>query len=371
MINCFIILAAGNSRRFKSSISKAYYMYKGKSLIEHSIDKAKNSKKFKKIVLVINKKDKQKIKKLNIKGVNIIIGGKTRAESSYKALKSIKNLNISKVFIHDAARPNFSKNLINRLFKNLKKNKCVIPGIKPKDSLKIKKGNLFNNLNRKYTYFAQTPQAFDYKEIFKLFKKNTSNITDDSSLFINAKKMIKIIDGENENKKITYKSDLYFNRKTNFGIGFDIHRLELKRKLFLGGIKIPYHSGLKGHSDGDVVIHALIDALLGACKFKDIGTMFSNKMKKFKNIRSTKMLKKVLNLIKKENFYINNIDINIIAEEPQIKKYRNRITKSISSLCEINEEKINVKGKTAEKLGLIGKEKAIASEVIASVVKYV
>ena len=128
--------------------------------------------------------------------------------------------------------------------------------------------------------------------------------------------------------------------------------------------------GLKGHSDGDVIIHALIDSLLGACKLKDIGTLFSNKKEKYKNIRSFKMLNKVLKLINQKGFLINNIDINVIAERPKISKYRNKIIKSLSKLCYIDKDQINIKGKTTEKIGLIGKEKAIAAEVISSVIEY-
>ena len=158
--------------------------------------------------------------------------------------------------------------------------------------------------------------------------------------------------------------------KTYSGIGFDIHRLVKGRKLYLGGIKIPFPLGLKGHSDADPVLHALIDSLLGASKLGDIGKLFSNKNKKYKNIRSTILLKKVVKLIKSKNFSINNIDINIIAQKPKIKKYSNKMTQTISKLCGINSNQINIKGKTTEKLGLIGKGKAIASEVLTSVIKY-
>ena len=128
--------------------------------------------------------------------------------------------------------------------------------------------------------------------------------------------------------------------------------------------------GTQGHSDGDPVIHALIDSLLGACGLGDIGKLFSDKNKKFKNIRSTVLLKKVVELIDTKNFSINNIDINIIAQKPKIKKYSAKMIQPRSELCKIDPNRINIKGKTTEKLGLIGKEKAIASEVTSSVSKY-
>ena len=127
---------------------------------------------------------------------------------------------------------------------------------------------------------------------------------------------------------------------------------------------------MKGHSDGDVIIHAVIDALLGAIRKKDIGTLFPDNKKKIKNIRSPKMLKPVIDMMKKKNFYINNIDINLICEQPKVSKYRDKIVKSLSNLLKIDSSLINLKGKTAEKLGLIGKEKAIACEAIVSLTKH-
>ena len=142
------------------------------------------------------------------------------------------------------------------------------------------------------------------------------------------------------------------------------------KTLYLGGLKIPFHSGLKGHSDGDVIIHSVIDALLGAMRRKDIETLFPDNKNKFKNIRSTTMLKPVIAMMNKNKFYINNLDVNLICEQPKISKHRNKITKSLSNLLYIDESLINLKGKTVEKLGLIGKEKAIACEAIISIIKY-
>ena len=141
------------------------------------------------------------------------------------------------------------------------------------------------------------------------------------------------------------------------------------KKLYRGGVKVPFHSGLEGHSDGDVILHAIIDAILGAIRKRDIGTYFPN-TKKFKNIRSPKMLKPIIDNLYKSNFLINNIDINLICEQPKVSKYRNKIINSISKLTTLKKDQINLKGKTVEKLGLIGKEKAIACEVIVSITKY-
>ena len=366
---CFIILAGGESKRFNSITPKPYSLYRGKPLLLHSVDKAKKYNKFSKIVIVINKKHKKFINKLNIKNVKIIEGGKTRAESAYKGLKSIKRNNFRNVMIHDAARPNFSLKLLDRLKKELKYIDCVIPAINTIDSVKQKLSNKIINLKREDVYLTQTPQAFNYKKLFKLQSDKSLEITDDANLFVSAGKKIKMIKGEYFNKKITIISDIKNHDFIKYGIGFDVHRLVPNKKLYLGGIKIPSLLGTLGHSDGDPVLHAVTDAILGACSMGDIGEKFSDKNKKYKNIRSTILLKKIIKQIKTKNYLINNIDINIITQKPKIQKYKKKITNYVAKICEIFPSQINIKGKTTEKLGVIGKEKAIACEVITSVIK--
>jgi len=370
MNNCFIILAAGESKRFNSKTPKSYHLYKGKPLILHSIDKIKKYQKFSEIIIVINKKHKKFIKKLNIKDIKIIEGGKTRADSAYRALRSIYNKNFKNVMIHDAARPNFTLKLLDKLNNHLKSYNCVIPAIKSNDSIKEKIKNQIINLKRENIYLTQTPQAFNYKRLYQLQNNKNLEITDDATLFINSGEKIKIINGEINNKKITINSDIKINNSIKYGIGFDVHRLVPGKKLYLGGIKISSSIGTLGHSDGDPVLHAVIDSLLGACGNGDIGEKFSDKNKKFKNIRSTILLNKIVKKINSKGFKINNIDINIITQKPKIQKYKKKITSCISKLCKISNSQINIKGKTTEKLGVIGKEKAIACEVITSVIKY-
>jgi len=364
MNNYFIILASGQSKRFNSNKPKQFITYKNKALFEHSLDKAIRSNLFTKIILVVN--DKKQIKKKYSKNILIIKGGKERSDSSLIALKYIKKFNPSNVLIHDAARPNFTINLLKKLINSLKKHKASIPVIFSKDSIKYKFKNQLFNLNRKNSYLTQTPQAFKFKDIYNLSIKQKNIIQDEASLFIYNNLKINFVKGETLNNKITFKEDI-INTKTYFGIGFDIHKLIKDKKLYLGGVKVPFHSGLKGHSDGDVILHSIIDALLGAMRKKDIGTFFPDNKDKFKDIRSPKLLKPIVDILNKNNFYINNLDINLICEQPKISIYRNKIIKSLSTLLNVDKNLINLKGKTVEKLGLIGKEKAIACETICSI----
>ncbi len=367
MNNYFVILAAGKSKRFNKKIPKQFFNYRNKEIIDHSIEKSLNSKLFKKILIVSNNPKHLKKKKYP-KSISIIRGGKERSDSSFKALKYLKRYKPKNVFIHDAARPNFSIRLLKNIAKNLKNNKGVVPIISSKDTIKYKTQNQIFNLNRNNLLLTQTPQAFRFKELYELAKDQKNKVTDEATLFINKDFKIKFIPGEKANNKITYIDDIK-TPKTFYGIGFDIHKLVENKKLYLGGVKIPFHSGLEGHSDGDVILHAIIDSILGAIRKKDIGTYFPN-TKKFKNIRSPKMLKPIIFDLNNSNLIINNLDINLICQKPRVSKYRDKIIKSVSKLTSLNVNQINLKGKTVEKLGLIGKEKAIACETIISITKY-
>ena len=372
----FILLGGGDSNRFKSNIPKQYHKIVKKTLIDISIDKIRKFKEFEKIVLVYNKKHKRYLKTVNLKNVKLIQGGNNRRESTFNALKYLnKNNSLGKVLIHDAARPNFSSTLIKKILNNSKKFRAIIPVLKLQDALKKKKKNKTLNLKRDSFFLTQTPQCFDVSEIYQLHKKNKNEYSDDDYSLITDKKNIKLINGEKKNIKVTDREDLnllknFYSSKLRVGIGFDVHRLVVGKKLYLGGIKIPSSLGTLGHSDGDPVLHAIIDAILGACSMGDIGEKFSDKNKKFKNISSTILFKEVIEQIEKKNNIINNIDINIITETPKLKKYKKKIAYNISSLCGILPENVNIKAKTTEKLGVIGVEKAIAAEVIMTIVKH-
>ena len=373
-----ILLAAGDSKRFDSSTPKPFYKINNKTLLEHSFNAFSSFIKIKKTVVVYNKKHKKYINTIKLKNSIKITGGKTRQQSTFIALKFLKKMKCKKVLIHDAARPNPSIKIIKQIIKALNFNHAVVPLVKVNDAAKrYKKKIIFKNIQRDSLGFSQTPQGFTLSKIIEkheLCKKDSFD--DDSALFTAFGEKVKIVNGSKTNLKITDKEDLNIykslKKETNLiGVGFDVHRLVKNRKLYLGGINIPFKFGLEGHSDSDPVLHALIDSLLGACGIGDIGKLFPDNNKKYKNIRSTILLKKVIKLIQSKNFFINNVDINIIAQKPKIKYYSNQMIQLISKLCGVNSNQINIKGKTTEKLGLIGNGKAIASEVVASVTKYV
>ena len=223
--------------------------------------------------------------------------------------------------------------------------RAVVPKIKIQDAIKqiIDSSKEEYILGKKDNLFlTQTPQAFNLKEIYHLHKTNSSKYKDDDiSLYMDLNK-VKFIQGEKNNFKITDQSDFeslrnIYKSKQSVGIGFDVHRLVPKRKLYLAGLKIKSKIGTLGHSDGDPVLHSVTDAILGACKMGDIGQMFSDKSKRFKNIRSTFLLKQVIKQTKARGYFINNIDINIITQTPKIKNLKNKMINSIAELCEISQ----------------------------------
>ena len=373
----FILLGAGDSSRFKSNTPKQYHKIAGKTLVEVSINKIKTFKEIKKVIFVYNKQHEKYVKRIRFKNVKLLVGGKTRNESTYIALRFLKKQNVKgNVLIHDAARPNFSKQLINNIITSSKEKNTIIPILKLQDALKEKKEkNKIISLKRKNLFLTQTPQSFNLKEIFQLHNSQKNEYQDDDFSLIRDNKKTKFINGEKRNFKITDREDFkllnnFYNSTMKIGIGFDVHRLVKERKLYLGGVKIPSKFGTMGHSDGDPVLHAIIDAILGACRMGDIGEKFSDKSKKNKNISSSELIKEVLIEVEKKNYTVNNIDVNIIAQTPKLQKFKKKILNNVAKLCKISSNNINIKAKTTEKLGVIGQEKAIAAEVIASIIKY-
>jgi len=360
-----LILAGGYSKRFASNTPKQFNIVNDEVVINHSIKKFLKNKKILKIIIAVDKKSYIKFGSMIIKDKKIIItnGGKTRALSAKNGLKIAKSHSLSKILIHDAARPYFSSKMINVQINYLKKFNAVIPAIESSNTI------IFKNkiIPRSEVLQVQTPQAFDLNLIYNLHKLNKyKNLTDDSSLFLKNNLPIKIIKGEVANKKITHIKDIPVN--TFHGIGYDIHEMVAGRKLIVGGIKIPSRMGPMGHSDGDSLLHALIDSFLGAIKEGDIGTLFPN-ITKFKNVKSSLLLKKVVLMLEKKRINIDSIDLNIILQSPNLGKYKGKIKNNLSKLCKLDKKKINIKAKTTDRLGIIGQNKALACEVL-SVLKY-
>ncbi|MGP1587362.1 MAG: 2-C-methyl-D-erythritol 2,4-cyclodiphosphate synthase [Treponemataceae bacterium] len=329
-----------------------------------------------KTALFSNSKIKELLEE-NKTQVYFVDGGKTRQLSVKNAMEVLKKTNPPEfVAIHDGARPWVDERTVSDCLEAAKKNKAAAPIIDVVDTIKeIDSENTLikKHLKRNELGAIQTPQVFDFELLLKAHNKalkDELNFTDDTELWAHyIEYPVSYVRGNIENKKITYKDDVDLSYKNKsfeeqklikIGLGYDLHPLVAGRPLILGGVEIPSNLGEYGHSDGDVLLHALCDAILGAAGIGDIGEFFPPSDPKWKNADSKELLKQCMQKVKDAGWNIVNIDCVINIESPKILPYRNQIIQSIASILCIEKTNIFVKAKTGEKLGDIGQKKAVA-----------
>ena len=370
-----IIPAAGSSTRFEGKISKQFFKIGNETVIEKSVNKFLEIDSFKKVYVSIDK-DESLIKSqsfFNHPKVVITDGGCTRSESVYNAVLAIED-DIDVVVIHDAARPWVSKKLISELLSEYEKDKSIqglYPVISVIDSLRMKKDKNLNPVDRDDFFAIQTPQIFHKeslkKALNKMIEENLS-FTDESQAMERAGFTVREIIGERSNIKITYLDDIPVNVDNDYriGRGVDFHKFEPGKGITLGNVFIDCNLSIIAHSDGDIVLHAISDALLGAGGLKDIGYYFPDTDSKNLNISSVKILEESLALLKKKSLQPRNIDFVVVCEQPKIQPYVDDLKKSLSSILNIGEDFVGVKATTAEGMGIIGAGNGIAVFAIAS-----
>ena len=381
-ITAALVLASGIGKRYPSIVPKQYMMINDMPVIRHTVMKFISHPNINKVLVVINQKHIA-LAKTSLNGLDILpfaFGGQTRQISVFNGLQELYRYKPIKVIIHDAVRPNITIKQISQVIENITENYATVPAINISDTLIHKKINMnINYKNRKYYRQIQTPQGFMFNEILEKHKNTKfSNLGDDSELYNLPISKIKIIKGSKRNIKITTKDDLFLLReiiKKQYmeitGLGFDVHRFSPKRTnvLRLGGINIKYSKKLEGHSDADVVLHAITDSILGIVKKGDLGRVFSDKNPKWKNADSKIFLEYAIARIKQLNYIIRYIDITIICEEPKISSHANRMTKKISELVDISIDNISIKATTTEKLGITGRKEGIAAKCLTTISK--
>lgn len=375
-----VLAAAGSSTRMGLGKKKEYLKMSGGTVLSCAARIFLQTADFSTIVITIPKNGQKEAEKalfadleikalLKNKNLLFIEGGKTRQESIYKAISAIKEKE-SIVLIHDAARPFISKEIIQDVIKAAKTYGAAAPGITPIDTQKELNfdGTIKTHLVRKNLCAIQTPQAFLLSPLLKCHQKaNEKQIefTDDTQIwdsfpeFTNSKKVY-VVKGNSENKKITFIHDIpEENKMIRVGIGTDLHCLVEGRKFYLGGVEIPSAKGEYGHSDADVLLHAISDALLGAASLGDIGSYFPPDEKKWKDADSKKLLKIIWNDILKHGWKLNNLDCVVETETPKLLPWRQKIIDSIASILGVSNETIFVKAKTNEKQDSVGSGNAI------------
>ena len=369
-----IIVAAGKGARLGSTTPKQYLKLAGKPLIAHTISAMKSCNRIDETIVVVDKDDKFILEIVNsYKNMRIVTGGKTRAESSMAGLLALSKNPPDIVLIHDAARPFVSKSVINDVLSNLKKNTAVAPALPIVDALKTIDGD---KVNRKSLYRIQTPQGFNYKEIIEAYRNLESQTIPDDDIEVAKLSGLNICysAGDPDNFKVTYPKDFEKAKKmvlTDYyiatGNGFDVHRLATGNQVSLCGVPIKCEFSLIGHSDADVALHSLTDAILGTIALGDIGDHFPPSDQKWKNAKSEKFLLFALNELNKLGGVLQHIDITIICEQPKIKPYKLIMREKLSQICNLPIKQISVKATTTEKLGFTGRSEGIAAQATVTV----
>lgn len=374
-----IIAAAGLGTRMDCNMPKQFLNLGGQSILTHTVNAFEKNEFIDEIVIVTNENyidycHKELIEQCHFYKIkNIIPGGAERQDSIYNALKSI-NETVDYVLVHDGARPFVTQEIIGDVIVTMIEKGAAVAAVPVKDTIKEAEEGVFSiTLQRSRLFSVQTPQGFS-KELLlsayeEAYKRNFYG-TDDAVLVEKLGQKVYLVKGNYNNIKITTKEDLimgeailYSNQKLpRVGTGFDVHELVENRELVLGGVTIPYEKGLLGHSDADVLVHAIMDAILGAAALGDIGKHFPDTDAAYQGISSLALLEKVGRLISEKGFIISNIDATVIAERPKIAPYIPEMRANIAKALAINLEQINIKGTTTEKLGFCGRQEGIAAQ---------
>ena len=311
--------------------------------------------------------------------VTVVQGGSRRQDSVKAGLDAV-NEDVEIVLVHDGARPLVSPDLISRCYQQIIVAGAAIAAIPVKDTLKKEAPGpvVDTTVDRSLLWQAQTPQGAAKKILVKAFEKGLHlEVTDESALLEKLGIPVSLVYGETANIKITSPEDLEFGEKLlnqhanvmKIGHGFDAHRFTEGRKLVLGGEEIDHTLGLAGHSDADVLTHALCDAVLGALGKGDIGRHFPDTDTAYKDIRSTILLERVIGLAREQGFSIANADITIICQAPKLAPYIEKMRANLAACCKTSNQNINIKATTTEKMGFTGRQEGISCHAVVLLVQ--
>ena len=386
-----IIAAAGSGTRMGGSISKQYIEVRGIPVLARTLRAFDVHPLVDDIIVVMKEEDlelcrRDIVDKYDIRKVRkVMAGGSERQESVYKALSELSDEGYT--LVHDGARPFVSQDLITRVIEAAAEHGAAIPGVPLRETIKkAESGWLAETLDRDTLFAVRTPQGFDTKMLKKaheLARQDNFIGTDDGALLERTGGKSHLILCEQDNIKITTAEDLPQAEAIaarldgdspkaempawRVGTGFDAHRLVPDRKLILGGEEIPYELGLLGHSDADVLLHAVMDALLGACGLGDIGRHFPDKDPKYAGISSLLLLEYTREIMEREGFVPGNVDVTLIGQKPKIAPYAEKMKVNIAKALQIDVKLVNVKATTTEKMGFCGRGEGLAAEAAATV----
>lgn len=366
-----LIVAAGRGERAGGGVPKQFRMLGPKPVLAHAYDRLLVHPAIDEVVVVANP-DQARAVLPERAPLAIVAGGETRRLSVLAGLRAINGA--ERVLIHDAARPLVPAEVIDRLLTALDSAPGAVPALPVADTLAGAGAVLGDVADRSALLRVQTPQAFHAAVIREVHESWTGpEPTDDAQMLRAAGHAVAVVTGDPMLDKITLPQDFAAaearlgRRLFRTGMGFDVHRLADGEELWLGGIRVPHTQGLLGHSDADVALHALTDALLGAIGDGDIGTHFPPSDPQWRGASSDRFLEHAAALAAAQGARIEHVDLTIICEAPRIGPYRDAIRARIAGLLRLAERKVSVKATTTERLGFTGRGEGIAAQAVATV----
>ena len=370
-----LIMAAGKGVRAGGDLPKQYSQLGGKSLVAHSVDAFLAHRLIDAVYVVVGEGQTALLDKalMGRAIAGAVIGGTDRHDSVRLGLEAVASARY--VLIHDAARPLLSSAVIDRLLNALNTADGAVPTLPVVDTLARIGDGLGETIDRNAIARVQTPQAFGYDAIMKSHAQWTGDAaTDDAQMARAAGFYVAMVEGENMLDKITHPADFASAEArlgggwiSRTGMGYDVHRLVAGKELWLCGLLIPYDRGLSGHSDADVALHALTDAMLGAIAAGDIGDHFPPSDPQWRGAASSIFLRHAARLVVARGGRITSVDLTIICEEPRIGPHRAAMRAQLAELLQIDVQRISVKATTTEGLGFTGRGEGIAAQAIVSV----
>lgn len=351
-----ILLAAGSSSRFNLEVKKQWLRIEHKPLWQYVADKFNNSGLFNKIIITCADDEIEFMQ--NYASYTFVKGASSRGGSLKNALREVTS---EYVLVSDIARACISEDFLNKIILEKGSSDCIVPYLKVADTVVYED----KTIDRDKVKRVQTPQLSKTSILIQALEAN-DDFTDESSAIVANGGKRKFILGEGEAHKITFIEDLKNipclkapSSDILSGTGFDVHAFDTHGEMFLGGVKIESDFGFKAHSDGDVAIHALIDALLGAAGMGDIGMMFPDNDDSYKGIDSKELLQRVVSKLCNFGFVIINVDLTITAQTPRLKDYKLKMRKTIAKILNCDSSRVNIKATTTEKLGFIGRREGV------------
>jgi len=371
-----IIVAAGQGLRAGQPLPKQFAQWRGKPVLRHAAEALLAAGATRLVVAIPDGAGGVALKCLErLDNVALVTGGETRQDSVRVALAALAGEPPEHVLIHDAARPDCPAEVVERLLAALAEHPGAIPVLPVVDSLARADGALMGAPeNRDLLRRVQTPQAFRYNPILAAHRtwNGPANAGDDAQVARAAGLEVALVEGDERLRKLTFADDFKGNQLTashpRIGSGFDVHRLAVGEELWLCGIRIEHDRGLAGHSDADVGLHALVDAILGACGAGDIGQHFPPSDPQWRGAPSSRFVDHAVRLAAERGFAIGNVDLTLICEAPKIGPHREAMRRRLAELLQVGIEAVNVKATTTEGLGFTGRGEGIAAQAVATLV---